>query len=143
MDPVQVEQWSTFAESAPELAAHCATRLESGLSYLSTVRPDGWPRTHPVGLHVRSGRLVVPMAPRSPKGGDLRRDGRFAAHCTVEDSNGGGGEVLVTGRAREIEPDDDHRARGWIAFELLPGEVQSVRTVDGARVVERWGPAAN
>jgi hypothetical protein len=79
------------------------------------------------------------MTPTSPKGKDLRNNGYFAAHCTVEDTNGGGGEVLLTGTAEEVEPTDAFAARGWIAFELRVAEVLSVRhATDGETAVQRW-----
>jgi hypothetical protein len=43
------------------------------------------------------------MVPTSPKGFDLKRDARFAIHCSVTDTSGESGEVIVTGRAKFIE----------------------------------------
>jgi hypothetical protein len=43
------------------------------------------------------------MEPTSPKGLDLRRDGRYTMHSTVKDSSGAGGEFLITGTARAVE----------------------------------------
>ena len=134
--------WAQFEASDRELAAHVQFRLTRGLSYLSTVRPDGYPRVHPVGVHVRSGQLVVPMKPTSPKGADIRRDGRFALHCAVEDNQGGGGEVLVTGVGTEIAAPDDFAERGWIAFHLRIAEVLSVRhpAHEDRPLITRWRP---
>jgi len=124
---METVDWATFESQQPELAAHARQRLTSGISYLSTVRKDGFPRVHPVGLHVRDGRLLVPMLPTSPKGRDLERNGRYAAHCAVEDSMGGGGEVLVTGLAEPTAVHKDFAARGWIEFHLRVGEVRTVQ----------------
>jgi hypothetical protein len=52
------------------------------------------------------------MRATSPKGGDTGRDGRFALHCAVEDNQGGGGEVLVTGVGSEIDAPQDFTERG-------------------------------
>ena len=112
--------------------------MTAGLCYLATVRADGHPRVHPVGLHVRGDRLVVPMQPSSPKGHDLRRTGRYAVHCSVEDSDGGAGEVLVTGLAEECAPDDDFRARGWTMFDLHVGEVLVVTNDGSGARAARW-----
>jgi Pyridoxamine 5'-phosphate oxidase len=132
--------WAEFEASDGELAEHARRRLTQGVCYLATMRPDGFPRVHPVGAHVRDGRLVVPMKPTSPKGADIRRDGRFALHCTVEDTQGGGGEVLVTGVASEVEAPDDFARRGWITFDLRVGEVLSIHYPerDDRPVVRRW-----
>ena len=116
--------WAAARETQPELFEHCAHRFGSGLCYLSTVRPDGWPRVHPIGpLSPQDGRILVGMLPSSPKGHDLRRNGKYALHCTVEDGHGGGGEVLMTGIAEAREETYSHSERGWVTFELLVGEV--------------------
>src|SRR5919108_6567985 len=70
--------WEEFEASDKGMAEHVRQRLTYAPCYLATVRPDGFPRVHPVGVHVRAGELVVPMNPTSPKGADIRRNGRFA-----------------------------------------------------------------
>ncbi len=115
--------WSEFAHADSGLAEHVERRFSDGIAYFATERLDGWPRVHPLGLEFREGRCVVVMFPTSPKGHDLRRTGRYAVHCTVEDGTGGGGEVLMTGVAVPTEPTESDVERGWIAFELLVGEV--------------------
>lgn len=132
--------WAQFEASDGELAEHVRRRLTHGLCYLSTVRSDGFPRVHPVGVHIRSGRLVVPMKPTSPKGLDIRRNGRFALHCAVEDNQGGGGEVLVTGVGSQIDSPEDFAERGWITFHLRIAEVLSVRHPEheDRPLVRRW-----
>lgn len=89
--------WSAFAQQAPELAAFGKTRLQSGVAYLGTVRPDGGPRVHPV-TPIIGEQLYLFMEPTSPKGKDLQRDARYTLHCSVEDSSGVGGEFYVRGR---------------------------------------------
>jgi hypothetical protein len=54
------------------------------------------------------------MKPTSPKGVDIRRDEPVALHCAVEDNQGGGGEVPVTGVGSEIHVPEDFAERGWI-----------------------------
>jgi hypothetical protein len=83
---VKAISWEEAALAEPVLFQHIAQRFASGLCYLSTVRPDGWPRVHPIGpLVPEAGLILVGMLPTSPKGHDLRRNGRYAVHCTVED----------------------------------------------------------
>ena len=91
--------WDEFATAAPELAAFGAKRLGTKVAYLATVRRDGSPRVHPVSPFVAEGHLFVYMEPTSPKGHDLRRDGRYSLHCSVADIEGGEGEFLISGRA--------------------------------------------
>ena len=89
---------------------------------------------------LRGGSLVVTMYPSSPKGGDLRRNGRYALHAAVEDTTGGGGEVLLIGTAVEAESSDADRAKGYIAFELFIAEVRatSYDPTDLRPIRTRW-----
>ena len=132
MPGVESVPWSTFAAQAPELASFGEGRLAAAPSYLATVRGAQPPRVHPVGPRVRGGRLCVYMYPTSPKGKDLRLDGRYAA---VEDNNGTGGEFLVRGCARPVD-DAVHAAEieragfpardGYVLFELLLDEASAI-----------------
>ena len=90
--------WTEFSQQAPELAEFGQARFQSGVAYLATLRADGSPRVHPV-TPIIGEQLFLFMEPTSPKGQDLTRDDRYTLHCAVEDSNGGGGEFYVRGRA--------------------------------------------
>lgn len=108
--------WKDLEEADQELATFGAGRFVGGVAYLGTVRKDGGPRVHPVTPIVGQGRLFLFMEPTSPKGHDLRRDGRYALHSAVSDPGGGNGEFLITGRAAFIE-EPETRA---LAVELAP-----------------------
>ena len=95
--------WKTFEDQAPDLAQFGVARLNGRVAYLATVRQDGSPRVHPVTPIIGQGRLFLFMEPTSPKGHDLRRDGRYALHCAVGDNSGAGGEFSVTGRAQVVD----------------------------------------
>jgi hypothetical protein len=95
--------WKTFEDQQPELAAMGAQQLNGQVAYLATVRKDGSPRVHPMTPIIGQGHLFVFMEPTSPKGHDLRRDGRYAIHCSVSDTSGASGEFIVTGRAHFID----------------------------------------
>ena len=95
--------WKSLEDQQPELAAFGAQRLNGKVAYLATVRKDGSPRVHPITPIIGQGHLVVFMEPTSPKGHDLRRDQRYAIHCSVGDNSGTSGEFIVTGQARFIE----------------------------------------
>jgi hypothetical protein len=74
--------WGEFAATRPDLAGPGQDLLYQfglGLAFLSTVRPDGGPRLHPICPLVVGGGLVAHIIP-SPKRDDLDRDGRFALH---------------------------------------------------------------
>ena len=89
--------WLDFSRQAPELAAFGEARFRSGVAYLGTLRADGGPRVHPV-TPILGEQLFLFMEPTSPKGKDLRRDARYALHCSVANSEGGEGEFYVRGR---------------------------------------------
>jgi hypothetical protein len=145
--------WQAFIASAPDLAAFATERLTNRIAYLATVRTDGGPRVHPVSPFIGESRLFVYMEPTSPKGHDLERDGRYALHCTVEDNDGGGGELYLSGRARRVDDPalraaafDAARASGqspkerYVVFELNI-ESALATTYEGDQVVrKRWKP---
>jgi len=146
--------WSQFAASAPELASYGKTRLESRIAYLATTRPDGAPRVHPVSSFVTDTGLFVYMERSSPKGNDLRRDPRYALHCTVEDNSGGRGEFLVTGHAIEIDDTkirekafEQARKTGcnprerYVLFELRIREAIATRYEQGTPQRTKWKAA--
>ncbi len=95
--------WQDLEAGKPELAAFGAERFKSEVAYLATIRKDGSPRVHPVTPIVGQGHLFLFMEPTSPKGHDLRRDGRYALHASVRDSSGGEGEFYISGRATFVE----------------------------------------
>jgi hypothetical protein len=89
--------WKEFTAQAPQLAEFGKSRLQSGVAYLGTLRPDGGPRVHPC-TPIIGEELFLFMEPTSPKGKDLLRDPRYTLHGAVEDSSGGNGEFYVRGR---------------------------------------------
>lgn len=96
--------WNKLETADPELAAFGTERfVSSDVAYLATVRDNGAPRVHPVTPIIGEGRLFLFMEPTSPKGHDLKRDGRYAMHCSVENTGGGGGEFFIAGRAQLVE----------------------------------------
>ena len=95
--------WRSLEEAQPELASFGVERMQGKVAYLATVRKDGSPRVHPMTPIIAQGHLFVFMEPTSPKGHDLERDPRYAIHCSVTDSTGQSGELIITGRARRIE----------------------------------------
>ena len=141
--------WKAFKSDAPLLASLAYERLNRRIAYLSTLKKDGSPRLHPVTPFIGKGMLFIFTEPSSPKIHDLRRDGRYALHCSV----GGEGpltEVLVSGCV-EIVSDPVVRARAldvaqspvptpdYVLFEFQVKRVLVVE-YDNKRkpVVRRW-----
>jgi hypothetical protein len=134
--------WAQFEAEAPELA-HAAARLWPGIvaldrgdrapepgpcfpiSYLATVRPDGWPRLHPFCPIIAGGRLFAAIPRSSPKGGDLRRDGRCAVHALPGPEDD---ELCLRATAVEVTDDDATRAlvRGVVTRSGVGGMIESV-----------------
>ena len=140
--------WKDLENAAPELAAFGLKRFEIGVAYLATVRQDGSPRVHPVTPIIGQGHLFLFMEPTSPKGHDLRRDGRYALHSAVSDSNGTSGEFIITGSAKLIEDPAKRSlasqlasyvpADHYILFELSIESAVSTIYKDGKPVRQHW-----
>lgn len=94
--------WKDLRTASAELAEFGKMRYAGGVAYLATIKADGSPRVHPVTPIIGPDDLFLFMEPTSPKGHDLRRDGRYALHSAVENSDGGGGEFLLTGSAHLV-----------------------------------------
>jgi hypothetical protein len=103
--------WKTFEEHSPELAALGFDRLHQKIAYLAAIKKDGSPRLHPVTPFIGDGMLFIFTEPSSPKIRDLRRDGRYALHCSVLTDDGPLIEFLVSGVVEEItDPSIRNRA---------------------------------
>jgi hypothetical protein len=146
----RAHRWAEFAEAAPHLESFGRQRLERRVAYLATIRADGAPRVHPVSPFIGLGSLFVYMEPTSPKAADLRRDGRYALHCGVEDDSGGGGEIFIAGLALEVLDEQRRvdafslaRSAGYkplprhVLFELDIKQVLATTYDEGPRR-ERW-----
>jgi hypothetical protein len=141
--------WRDLETANPGLAAFGIQRFsQERVAYLATVKKDGSPRVHPVTPIVGDGRLFVFMEPTSPKGRDLRRDGRYAIHSAVADANGSNGEFTITGRARLV---DDHGMRAlavrlasyrpedrYVLFELSVDSAQATEYIGDDVVRRSW-----
>jgi hypothetical protein len=142
--------WQAFAAAASDLAAFGAKRLHDQVAYLATVKADGAPRVHPVRPIVTAGRLFIFMEPRSPKGHDLRREGRYALHCTATGEQPWDlKEFLVTGVARPAEDPASRRVANhgtnfprddnFVLFELdVTAALSTVFGDDGRPIRQHW-----
>jgi hypothetical protein len=111
-----VISWSAFKIQQPELARQGAELLYHfgvGLAFLSTVRPDGGPRLHPICPLVTDNGLYAFIIP-SPKLRDLHRDGRYAMHSyPLEDNEDA---IYLSGAARHVT---DSAARDRLARQFV------------------------
>jgi hypothetical protein len=126
--------WGQFAKAEPDLAGFGAGRLGLPPAYLATVRQNGRPRVHPVTPIITGDGLFVFMEPTSPKGRDLREHGWYSLHNGVPDTEGSGGEFVISGkgvavdepavRASVTEAASYDPAENYVLFELLIGEAR-------------------
>ncbi len=140
--------WQKLEFQAPEIAEFGKEHLHNKVAYLATIRKDGSPRVHPFTPIIGAGRFFVFMEPDSPKGHDLRRDNRFAVHCSVSDTSGESGEFVITGRATLIEDADVralavrvtpyHPAERYILFEFDIESVIMTEYPDGKPKRRKW-----
>ena len=109
--------WQDFEQQAPALAAAGRERLDRKIAFLATLRKDGSPRLHPVRPFLAGKQLILFSSPPSPKTADLRRDPRFSLHPTYIEGGQTGGELLLSGTAREIlDPDEETEAEADAPF---------------------------
>jgi len=141
--------WSEFEIEAPGLAGLGSEQPGKGVAYLATIRRDGSPRVHPVTPIIGGGRLFLFMEPTSPKGKDLRRDGRYALHSLIVDQAGSGGEFYVRGTARPVEDTAGRQvateaasytpAARYVLFELGVEGAMSTDYADDQPTRQQWG----
>ena len=93
--------WKVFEDDSPELASLGFKQLNRTIVYLATIKKDGSPRLHPVTPSIGNGMLFMFTEPSSPKIQDLRKDGRYAMHCSVT-RDGPLVEFLVSGNTKVI-----------------------------------------
>ena len=140
--------WSKLESQSPEIAEFSKARLHGKVAYLATTRKDGAPRVHPFTPIIGEGHFFVFMEPTSPKGHDLRRDARYAVHCSVTDTSGESGEVVIVGKAKFIE-DSEMRALAvkispykpaerYILFEFDVESVVTTEYPDGNAIRKHW-----
>jgi pyridoxamine 5'-phosphate oxidase-like protein len=154
---VPVLRWGEFALEAPQIAGPAEDLLRAfTLAFVATIRPDGWPRVHPLTVTLHDGGLYVFVVPSTPKLADLERDDRYALHSFPRFREGTlatyvDDEFTCSGRAVRI---DDRELRAAVVavhndsvtprHPLLRLDLDRAhhRTrVDGKAVYGRWSAA--
>ena len=108
--------WAAFKQLQPDLATQGAGLLYHfgvGLAFLSTIRPDGGPRLHPMCPLLSENGVYAFIIP-SPKQRDLRRDGRYAMHSFPMEDNEDA--FYFTGHAHAVS---DVRLRATLARQFV------------------------
>jgi hypothetical protein len=123
-----VATWADLEAAEPEMVARAfpkAPDMSFALAYLATVRADGAPRVHPFCPIFAGGRVFAAIPQSSPKGDDLRRDGRYVIHALPGRDDA---EFSLRGTAVEVE-DPDVLALVYAAVDAsgVAGMMESVR----------------
>ena len=143
--------WKEFEEQAPWMASLGIERLNRKVAYLAILKKDGSPRLHPITPFIGNGMLFMFTEPSSPKIRDLKCDGRYALHCSVDRKEGEPLiEFFVSGTAKTIT-DSTLRAQAeniaassvviddYALFEFQVDNVMAIEyDQDGRRKIHRW-----
>jgi hypothetical protein len=111
--------WGEFARERSDLAAAGGELLYfygPGLGFLGTVRKDGGPRLHSICPVIAEDGLYAFIG-KTPKLGDLIRDGRFALHSNPLPDNDDA--FYVSGRAERRTNPELRAAVAKVYFEGL------------------------
>lgn len=104
----------TFADleaAAPDLAAFARQRIEqTGLSFVATIRSDGWPRNSGWEVFLVDGRLYVGSMLQAVKVKDLLRDPRCCVITPLADKDDMSGEAKLFCTGREVVSPDEWEA---------------------------------
>jgi hypothetical protein len=125
-----MKSWKEFSLEEPELANYgklmlLQTQGRVGLGFLATLRKDGAPRLHPVSLVFSSDHQFMFIPPKSPKCGDLRRDGRYALQAFTQPEKEYGTEFYISGVAQSIEDRSSCLSCFWTELCLLPWLIEA------------------
>jgi hypothetical protein len=143
--------WSSFEQSAPELAAAVRRHLEAHKhKTLATLRGDGSPRVSGTESEIVDGELWIGSMWQARKARDLQRDPRYALHSGSDDPPAWTGDAKVAGVAEEItDPERVAAINGGKAppgpshlFRLDVREASVVRLNEAGNgiVIDVWTP---
>jgi hypothetical protein len=146
-----VPAWKTIEDAEPDFAARVRRLFDGGRhKTIATLRADGSPRISGIECEFADGELRFGSMTGGRKGGDLKRDARFALHGPnfhpVEGKEGEWpGEAKIAGRAVLAGPvaaTDDGDGPDGDLFVADIAEVVITRLNDEANklVVEWWTP---
>ena len=129
--------WREFEVGSPDLASLGASLLSRKIAFLAMIRKDGSPRIHPIRPIIGEGNLFIFIDRRSPKRNDLLRDGRYAIHCSVFETNGLSSEFMITGIDQVVDnPEIRQRAIDLWGAEVPAKYAQFEFSIDRAIVTE-------
>ncbi len=108
--------WAELERAAPEIAASGRRLLDREVAFLASVARDGRPRIAPVSPIFSGENLCLSIGGHTPKRMDLLRDGRYALHARLGESDE---EFQVSGRACLVGSESERaRVHDAIYFEF-------------------------
>ena len=129
--------WQNFSTGEPILAVLGRGLLHGKIAFLATTKPDGSPRLHPVRPFIGENHLYLFINRKSPKRQDLLRDGRYALHGSVFQTNEVSTEFLITGSAQSADSSVIREAAFRVVGHDLPDQqALFVLSVDSVLVTE-------
>jgi Pyridoxamine 5'-phosphate oxidase len=139
--------WRDVERAEPEFAQRVRGLFDAHRhKTIATVRADGSPRISGIEAAFEDGELVFGSMPNARKGGDLRRDPRFALHSAAVDPVEGSearwpGEVKISGRAIVAEPTTEGADADLFYADIAVVVHTHLNEEATMLVVEWWTPA--
>jgi hypothetical protein len=140
-------RWQDFEQAAPDFAQRVRALFDAHRhKTIATLRADGSPRISGIETVFEGGDLSFGSMPNARKGGDLRRDPRFALHSATVDPVEGAeaqwpGEAKISGRAIAAGPvTNGPEGESFLAdiAEVVHTHLNEAATM---LVIEWWTPA--
>ncbi|MGH8920820.1 MAG: pyridoxamine 5'-phosphate oxidase family protein, partial [Actinomycetes bacterium] len=138
--------WKDFEQAVPEFAARVKA-LFDGTKHktIATLRADGSPRISGIETQFTDGELTFGSMPDARKGADLKRDPRFALHCTSADPEEGkeaawAGDAKVSGRAVHAGELDGEASGDLFRADLDSVVITGLNAEATLLVIRSWTP---
>jgi hypothetical protein len=140
--------WTDFERAEPDFAGRVRALFDARRhKTIGTLRADGSPRVSGIETEFVDGELRFGSMTGARKGADLRRDARFALHCTSDDPPPGEerswpGDAKVAGRAVPAGPlGDGPDSEGDLFHADLTEVVLTHLDAEATKlVIESWTP---
>ena len=138
--------WKDVEQAEPEFAARVRQLFDAGRhKTIATLRADGSPRISGIECEFADGELRFGSMPAARKGGDLRRDPRFALHGpTIHPQEGKEaewpGEAKIAGRAVAAGPIGDGADGDLFHADISEVVLTRLNPEATLLVIESWTP---
>jgi pyridoxamine 5'-phosphate oxidase-like protein len=138
--------WKDLEQAEPEFAGRVRRLFDGGKhKTIATLRADGSPRISGIECEFADGELKFGSMPGARKGGDLRRDPRFALHGPAFHPQEGKeaqwpGEAKIAGRAVLAGPISDGPGGDLFLADISEVVITRLNPEATLLVIESWTP---